>query len=59
MLCHYRFSRTVFTVMWILVSCHLKYNLMMKKLEFLHVVLRCTAATVFAGSIQRQAGNQL
>jgi hypothetical protein len=31
----------------------------MKKLEFLHVILRCTAATVFARSIQGQAGNKL
>jgi len=30
----------------------------MKKLEFLHVVLRCTAATVSAGSILRSAGRQ-
>ncbi len=40
------------------MSCHLKYILIMKKLEFLHAVLRCTAATVFARSIQRSAGDK-
>jgi hypothetical protein len=59
MLRNYRFSRTVFSILWIFVSSHLKYIIIMKKLEFLHVVLRCTAATVSAGSILRSAGDKL